>query len=167
LTKNSRAAGVLTKQNIIKMNNNETIQDTTITKSIDIKAPALTIWRVLTTPDLMKQWIIDSEISITSEWKVGSPILIQGDLHGLPFENKGTILQWEPSKVFEYNYWTSLSQHADIPEHYIILTFRLNPIGDWTTLTITLNNVTPGTIWQHLNFYWNTAIDQIRKLSES
>ena len=149
------------------MTNNETIQDNTIIKSIDINAPASTVWSVLTNPDLMKQWIIDSEINISSEWKAGSPILIQGDLHGLPFENKGTILQWEPEKVFAYNYWSSLSQHADIPENYVVLTFRLTPAGDSTTLAITLSNVTPGTIWQHLNFYWNTAIDLIKKLSEN
>jgi uncharacterized protein YndB with AHSA1/START domain len=149
------------------MNNNETIQDTTINKSIDIKAPASTIWNVLTNPVLMKQWIIDSEINISSEWKLGSPILMQGDLHGLPFENKGTILQWEPGKIFAYSYWTSLSQHDDIPEHYVLISFRLSPAASNTTLTVALSNVTPGTIWQHLNFYWNTAIDLIRKLSES
>jgi hypothetical protein len=108
----------------------------------------------------------DDEMDIVSEFRTGSPILIRGNLHGIPYENKGTILQFEPASVLKYNYWSSLSQHEDIPENYSLITFRLMSSEGVTTLVFTQTNFTEDVIFKHFNFYWNTALQLLRKLSE-
>jgi len=151
------------------MTGRELTADQIIHKTIRINAPASNVWDTLTNPVLINRWMLDGEtgIDIISEWKPGSSIIFRGDLHGLDFENKGTILQYEPGKVFEYNFWSSLSQNADIPENYSVIRFELTPAGDTTTLAFTQTGFVTETIYQHFNFYWNTALDLIRKLNEN
>ncbi|WP_373549784.1 SRPBCC domain-containing protein [Haliscomenobacter sp.] len=45
-----------------------------IHKTITIKAPAALVWHHLTTPDLMKQWMLDQDMEILSDWKAESPL---------------------------------------------------------------------------------------------
>lgn len=137
-----------------------------INKTININAPASRVWEALTTPAIMKRWMTDAEMDITSDWKTGSAIVISGNLNGIPYENKGTILRFEPSFVLKYNCWSSLSRHADIPENYSLITFRLMSSGGVTTLVFTQTNFTEDVIFEHFNFYWNTALQLLRKISE-
>jgi hypothetical protein len=46
------------------------------------------VWPTLTDPDLMKQWMGEPtmEIEITTDWKIGNPIIITG-FHPIKFEN--------------------------------------------------------------------------------
>jgi uncharacterized protein YndB with AHSA1/START domain len=138
-----------------------------IRKTIHIKAPALKVWATLTEPALMKQWVIDSDVDIISEWKTGSPLIIRGNLHGLPFDTRGTILQFEPGQLLQYTQWSTLSEIEDVPENYSMITFSLSPEGGGTTLAFTQNGFATEVIYQHLNFYWNTALDLIRRLNEN
>ena len=142
------------------------LADQIIHKTIHINARVSNVWASLTTPVLINRWMLDTPINIISEWKPGSSIIFRGDLHGLDFENKGTILQYEPGKIFEYNFWSSLSQNADMPENYSVIRFELTQAGDTTTLAFTQTGFVTETIYQHFNFYWNTALDLIRKLNE-
>lgn len=137
-----------------------------INKTININAPASRVWEALTTPAIMKRWMTDAEMDIISDFKTGSAIVIRGNLHGIPYENKGTILQNDPSSVLKYNYWSSLSQHEDVPENYSLITFRLMFAEGTTTLVFTQTNFTEDVIFRHFNFYWNTALQLLRKLSE-
>jgi len=140
--------------------------DQIINKTLNIDAPASKVWSTLTDPELMKLWMLDFEINITSDWKVGSSIKIHGDLHGIKFENKGTILQFEPEKVLEYSYWSSLSQHADVPENYSVITFRLTPIDGKTILTFTQSNFETEVSYKHFNYYWNVALGLLKRLND-
>lgn len=137
-----------------------------INKTININAPASRVWEALTTPAIMKRWMTDAEMDITSDWKTGSAIVISGNLHGVPYENKGTILRFEPWSVLKYNCWSSLSQQEDIPENYSLITFRLMSSEGVTTLVFTQTNFTEDVIFKHFNFYWNTALQLLRRLSE-
>ncbi|MGN6417046.1 MAG: SRPBCC family protein [Pseudobacter sp.] len=137
-----------------------------INKTININAPASRVWEALTTPAIMKRWMTDAEMDITSDWRTGSAIVISGNLHGIPYENKGTILRFEPYSVLKYNCWSSLSQHDDVPENYSLITFRLMASEGITTLVFTQTNFTEDVIFKHFNFYWNTALQLLRRLSE-
>jgi uncharacterized protein YndB with AHSA1/START domain len=138
----------------------------TINKTISINATPAIVWATLTNPELMRFWIAASRVNVVSDWKIGAPILFQGSLHGVQFENKGTILRFETEKVFEYNYWSALSRHADKPENYTVIHFRLTRQGDTTSLDLTQSNFAAETSYDHFNFYWNSAIVLIKRLSE-
>jgi uncharacterized protein YndB with AHSA1/START domain len=45
-----------------------------------IDAPPAAVWRTLTNPILMKQWMAepDLRIEIVTDWKVGSPFIVRG-----------------------------------------------------------------------------------------
>jgi len=137
-----------------------------IAKTLAINASPSKVWSALTDPALMKQWITDAEIDIISTWKTGSPIIYRGDLHGISFENKATILQFEAETIFEYTFWSSLSEQPDRAENYSVITFNLTPSGTHTTLAFTQTGFGTEVIYNHFNFYWNTALHLIKKLCE-
>lgn len=135
-----------------------------------IEAPVSAVWPLLTQPASMCRWMVDpdtAEMDIVSDWKPGAAITFKGDLHGLPFESKGTIHRLESGSIFEYDYWSSLSQEADVPENYSLITFRLTPSEGGTLLTFSQRNVTEGTIYQHFRFYWTVALGVMKKKAEA
>jgi uncharacterized protein YndB with AHSA1/START domain len=135
-------------------------------KTIQINAPLPTVWATLTTPEIMKQWMSETEIDIITDWNVGSPILIRGRLHGINFENTGTVLQFEREKILQYSHLSSLSRLPDKPESYSVLDFRLAPISHQTTLTLTLSNFPTETIYKHLAYYWNVTLEILKRMME-
>lgn len=149
------------------MENKETAPDQIISKTIHINAPASKVWAALTEPAILRAWMTEWEMDIISTWQPGTPLIIRGNLHGIPYENKGVILQSEPASVLQYTYWSSLSQHADIPENYSLITFRFSSSGNTTTLTFTQTNFQTDVIYKHFNFYWNTALELMKKVAES
>ncbi|MVM38736.1 SRPBCC domain-containing protein [Spirosoma sp. HMF3257] len=141
---------------------------TTITKTILINAPASVVWLHLTTPDLMKQWMLDTdmEMDIITDWTVGSPIRMKGVMHGIDFENTGTILTYDPDKTLQYSHLSSLSCLPDTTENQCVLTFTLTPIETQIRLTLTITNFPTEAILRHLDFYWRTAVEVLKRLIE-
>jgi uncharacterized protein YndB with AHSA1/START domain len=138
-----------------------------IERTVLINVPASSVWKTLTEPALMKQWMgdPDMEIDIQTNWLVNGPIVISG-FHHLTFENKGTVLQFEPAQALKYNFLSSLSRLPDIPENYTTIGFTLSPADNQTALTLLITNFPTETIYRHLDFYWRTTIELIKQLVE-
>ncbi len=139
-----------------------------IEKAVTIHAAPHTVWNALTMPGLIRQWMGEPEMNITvmTDWQVGQPIVISG-FHHAPFENRGTVLQFEPESVLQYDYISSLSRLADIPENRTSLTFILTPQGNETLLTLRLSNFPTETIFRHVDFYWRGTLMVLKKFVES
>ncbi len=135
-------------------------------KTINMNALISKVWDALTIPALMKKWMSETEIDILTDWNVGGPILIRGRLHGIKFENKGTVLQFEREKLLQDSHLSSLSRLPDKPESYSVLEFRVAPVSDQTTLTLTLSNFPTETIYKHLAFYWNVTLEILKRMLE-
>ncbi len=140
--------------------------DLVATKAIIIEAPASKVWDALTNPELMKEWMYETEINISTDWRVGSPITIYGHLHRIKFENKGTVLKFEPERVLQYSHLSSLSRLADEPKNYSIFEFILTPRDNKTSLTLTLSNFPTESILKHLVFYWNVTLEILKRRIE-
>jgi len=138
----------------------------TFNKEIIINSTVFKVWDALTNPVQIKLWISDFETEILSSWKAGDSIIIRGDLHGIPFENKGTVLKFEPPELFQYNFISSLSELADKPENYVEVEFSLKPGSTETTLVLTLRNLHTYEIYKHNYFYWTTTLEIIKRLIE-
>ena len=110
--------------------------------------------------------MFEKEIEIITDWQVGGPIITRGDLHGIPFENNGRVLQFEPEKVLRYSHLSSISRLPDKPESYAVFDFRLTPIGNQTSLTLTVSNFPTESIYKHLVFYWNVTLEIFKKMLE-
>ena len=136
------------------------------TKTVQIDAHIAKVWDTLTAPKLMKKWMSETEIDIITDWRVGGPILTRGRLHGIKFENQGTVLQFEPEKILRYSHLSSISRLPNRPESYSILEFRLAPVDNQTTLTIAVSNFPTETIHKHLAFYWNVTLEILKRRIE-
>ena len=136
------------------------------TRTIHINAPISKVWDTLTAPELMKKWMFETEIHIITDWKVGNPFVIEGNLNGKNFENSGTVLQFEIEKILRYNHLSSLSRLPDKPENYSIVEFRLAEAKNQTVVTLTLSNFPTESIYTHLAFYWNVTVEILKRMLE-
>lgn len=138
-----------------------------IDKTIQIKASLSVVWNTLTNPDLMSQWMGEPEmgLEILTDWKVGSAIIIRG-FHHVKFENRGTVLEFEPNRVLKYDYLSSTSQLPDKQENHTVIEFRLTPDNDQTSLKLTLSNFPTESIFKHVDFYWRTTMGIIKDSAE-
>ena len=123
-----------------------------VVKNIEIKSPVSKVWNIITNPEMMKLWVVETPIEIESDWKVGSSIVIGGNIHGFNYKNKGTILQLEPEKVFEYNFWSEISRVPDIPENYSKIKYTLG------FMTIMYKHMNKFYKTKYINNFLNTSI---------
>jgi uncharacterized protein YndB with AHSA1/START domain len=139
-----------------------------VNRTININAPPSAVWQALTNPELVKEWRSpDKTSTVTSEWKVGGPILFEGTWDRRKYLDRGTILQLDPEKTFQYRIWSKLSRLPDTSDNYTVVGFELTPNANGTTLTLTHTNFQSYEIYGHANFYWVTALDRLRKLLEN
>ena len=135
-------------------------------KTIEINAAPSKVWDALTNPDVMKKWMSETEIKITTDWKVGSPFIINGNLHGINFENNGTVLRFERERVLKYSHLSSLSRLPDEDRNYSMIEFSLAPTENQTSLTVTVSNFPTESIYKHLVFYWNVTLEILKRMIE-
>lgn len=135
-------------------------------KTVIINAPAKDIWGALTIPGLMNQWMSETPLDIITTWKVGNPFIITGMHYKMRYENKGTVLAFEPYTTLAYTHLSSISRLPDELENYAILRFNLSQEEEHTTLTIHISSPPDEIIYKHLAFYWNVTMEKIKKLVE-
>jgi len=105
---------------------------------ITVDAPSDVVWRALTDPDMVKQYMYGTNME--TDWKVGSPITWKGEWQGKSYEDKGTILAVEPKKLLKVTHWSPMGGSEDRPENYHTLTYVLSDDGHTTTLTLEQDN---------------------------
>lgn len=124
------------------------------------------LWEWLIKPELMKRWMLEetNSLEILSDFAEGKKILFKGDLHGIAFENHGSILSFEPQRKFSYSHKSSLSKLADMPANYCILCFELSDDSDQTRLVLKIDNFPTFEIYKHMQFYWPAALTVLRHI---
>jgi uncharacterized protein YndB with AHSA1/START domain len=138
--------------------------DITGRASTTINAPVSKVWEALTTPSIIKQYFFGTDA--ISDWKVGSPLIFKGEWQGKKYEDKGTILDIVPQKIFKYSYWSSMSGIEDKPENYVIVTYELNGNDSSTVLNITQENIPDEKTRIHSEENWNKVLGDLKKLME-
>ncbi|MFL5731080.1 MAG: SRPBCC domain-containing protein [Cytophagaceae bacterium] len=132
--------------------------------SAEINAETHKVWDALTNPELIRQYFFGT--NAVSDWKVGSPLYFRGTWEGKSYEDKGTILQSEPGKIFKYNYWSSMSGIEDKPENYVDVSYVLESKGKKTQLTIIQENIPSDEMRKHSETNWGMVIDGLKKVVE-
>ncbi len=137
-----------------------------VTKQITIAASPSHVWQALTDPATMPKWMSETEMNVSTDWTVGSSIIIQGRWHKMRYKNIGTVLRFDHDHFLSYSHLSSLSRLPDVPENHSVLTFNLEPQGIGTLLTLTLSNSPTYEIHKHLDFYWNVTLEELRRFVE-
>lgn len=132
--------------------------------STTIHAPASLVWRALTDPVLIKQYLFGTEV--TTDWKVGSPITYRGEWQGKPYVDKGQVLEIEPGKLLVSTFFSGNSGLPDVPENYQTVRYELSSRGDETELTIKQDNNATREDAEHSEQNWKMVLDGLKKLLE-
>ncbi|HMI04688.1 MAG TPA: SRPBCC domain-containing protein [Pedobacter sp.] len=82
--------------------------------SVTIKATPQQVWKAITTPSSIEKYLMGTHA--ISDWKEGSPITYEDEYNGKKYHDKGTIRKFEPGKLFQSTYWSSMGGKKDEPE---------------------------------------------------
>ena len=133
-------------------------------KTITIHASVEAVWKGLTDPAEVKKYFFGTDQH--TSWIPGTAIRFTGEWDGKPYEDKGTVLKYEPGKMLQYDYWSSWSDTADAPENYQVITYRVQPKGERTTLTITQSNISSLEKKIHSAQNWGMVMKGLKDLLE-
>ena len=131
--------------------------------SIDFNAPKPRVWKALTDPVEVKQYFFGT--SLITDWNVGSPIRFVGEWEGKAYEDKGTVLKFEPESMLQYDYWSSMSGKEDKPENYQTITYRVTEKDGITNVQIIQDGVAEEGR-EHTEQNWKMVFEGMRSLVE-
>lgn len=131
--------------------------------SIDFRAPKARVWKALTDPTDIKQYFFGT--NLVTEWIVGGPIRFVGEWEGKSYEDKGTVLKFDPQKMLQYDYWSSLSGKEDKPENYQMITYRVTEKDGITNVQIIQDSETEEAR-EHSEQSWKMVLEGMRNLVE-
>ena len=133
--------------------------------SVTIDAPRTRVWRALTDPEDVKQYLHGTNLS--TDWKVGSPVTWTGEYKGKEYVDKGTVLAVEPERLLRTTHWSSMGGSEDKPENYHTVTYELSGNGNKTTLTLTQdNNPSREAADQMAQNNWRPVLEGLKKVAE-
>jgi len=132
--------------------------------SIDVQAGSDKVWRALTDPTMIKEYLFGTEA--VSDWKVGSPITYRGVWQGKAYEDKGKIIEMVPNKLMKSTYWSGMSGLEDRPENYSTVTYELSEHGGRTTVTVSQDNNPTRESADHSQANWVVVLKGLKDLLE-
>ncbi|MFM7485883.1 MAG: SRPBCC family protein [Cytophagales bacterium] len=131
--------------------------------SIDFRAPKARVWKALTDPTDIKLYFFGT--NLVTEWIVGGPIRFVGEWEGKSYEDKGTVLKFDPQKMLQYDYWSSLSGKEDKQENYQMITYRVTEKDGITNVQIFRDSETEEAR-EHSEQSWKMVLEDMRNLVE-
>lgn len=134
--------------------------------TVTVGAPASTVWRALTRPELVKEYLHGA--TVETDWKVGSPITWSGEMNGEPYRDKGEILAYEPEKLLRTTHWSPMSGAPDEPDNYHVVTYQLDEHDGRTDVTLTqTNNPSQEAADTMVEQGWRPVLEGLKRVAES
>lgn len=142
------------------------MKDTLIAKtSISVAASPAQVWKALTTPKLIKKYLIGTDVS--SDWKEGCTITYTGEYAGKKYHDKGIIKKIEPEKLLQSTYFSSMSGKEDKPENYNLVTYKIAERYGKTVITLTQDNNTTEKEKEHSTDNWKEVLKKLKVVVEN
>jgi len=137
-----------------------------VSKSIEINANVEKVWDALINPEKIKTYLFGTE-TIT-DWKIGSPIIFQGEYEGHKYKDKGNVLENKMNDILKYDYWSGFSGLEDKPENYSIITYYIeNEPDNHVKFTWTQEGFANEEGQQHSENGLTGILEQIKKMAEN
>jgi len=144
--------------------NNIMKQSINLKVTLTIAAPKSKVWKALIEPEQIKKYFFGTETRST--WNIGESITFSGEWEGKPYLDKGTVLQFEPEHRLKYNYWSSFSGTADVPENYANITYQVEEKNGQTILTVTQDGLASEEARAHSEQNWLMILNNMKELVE-
>lgn len=133
-----------------------------VSKSIAIDSNREKVWDALINPKKIKIYLFGTE-TIT-DWKIGSPIIFQGEYDGHQYKDKGNVLENTQYEMLKYDYWSGFSGLEDKPENYSFVSYRIDTLSDkQVKFTWTQEGFSNEEGQQHLE---NGLLDMLEKIKQ-
>lgn len=126
------------------------------------KHPIQKVWDALTVPEQIKEYFFGT--NLITDWKPGSPMLWRGEWEGKAYEDKGTVLSFNPPHSLSYTYYSSMGGMPDVPDAYQTVTYALEEVPEGTRLTITQDNVDTQEKADHSAGTWKMLTNEMEKV---
>jgi len=137
-----------------------------VSKSIEINSNYEKVWDALINPEKIKVYLFGTE-TIT-DWKIGSPIIFQGEYEGHKYKDKGNVMENIENQILKYDYWSGFSGLEDKPENYSIVTYHIENVSDnQVKFTWTQEGFANEEGQQHSENGLFGMLEQIKKLVEN
>ncbi|WP_281449390.1 SRPBCC domain-containing protein [Paenarthrobacter nitroguajacolicus] len=123
------------------------------------------VWEALTDPALIKQYFLGT--NVTTTWKTGDPITYSGEYNGKEYEDKGTVLVFEPPVRLKNTHFSPSSGLADTPENHHTVEYALAAVPGGTTVTITQGNNRSQEEVASSTAMWQQVLGNLKEFLES
>ena len=135
------------------------------TATISIAGHKTKVWNALVAPEAIKQYMFGADVE--SDWKPGSKITWSGEFQGKKYEDKGEILQFDPTQILSYSHFSPLSGKPDVPENYHTVTIQLSEEGQTTKILLSQDNNPDEKSQAESEKNWNAMLEGLKKYVES
>ena len=136
-----------------------------VSKSITINRPREAVWRILTEPAYVKQYLYGADL--VTDWAVGRPVAFRGEYQGHAWEDRGAVLACDPPGRLEYTYFSGSCGLDDRPEHYATVAYRLDEASGGTILSIRQQGYPSEESRTNSDAGWDGVLAQIKALAEA
>ncbi|MFF1829549.1 SRPBCC domain-containing protein [Paenarthrobacter sp. NPDC058040] len=133
--------------------------------TVTVSAKRGDVWKALTDPVIIKKYFLGTNVETT--WQVGDPITYSGEYNGKSYEDKGTVLEFQPMDRVKTTHYSPSSGLADAPENYHTVEYRLADDDDGTSVTIVQGNNKSAEEVQQSTATWDMVLQNLKELLES
>jgi uncharacterized protein YndB with AHSA1/START domain len=132
---------------------------------VTVDASAARVWRALTDPDLIAQYMFGSRVE--TQWQVGGPIFWRGEFEGRPYEDKGRVLEVQPERTLRVSHFSPLSGQEDVAENYHQVTYELTPqSAERTVVEVNQDNAADEDEAARFSGQWQMMLDGLKQVAE-
>ena len=135
----------------------------TIKKSMYIDAKPEAVYDALTSSDAIVNYFPIKKV--TSEWKVGGEVLLDGEIDGKQFRDHGLIEILSRPTQFKYSYWSTNHGTERTLKNYSTISYRLSPQQKGTQLDLEHSNL-KSEHKQIMDTVWDSLLSSLRKYVE-
>jgi uncharacterized protein YndB with AHSA1/START domain len=134
------------------------------TADIDIAATPDRVWRALTDPAQIKEYMMGAEVD--TDWQVGSPIAWRGEFNGKRYEDRGEVVEFSPTRRLVVTHFSPLSGDEDRPENYHHVAYELTDVADGTHVALRQDGNASDEEAEHSARTWTMMLEGLKKVVE-
>ena len=136
----------------------------TIKKSVYIDAKPEVVFDALTSSDAIVNYFPIKKV--TSEWKVGGEVLLDGEIDGKPFRDHGVIEALSRPSRFQYSYWSDNHGTERTLENHLTISYRLLLQRNGTQLDLEHSNLRSEQMFKIMETVWDSLLNSFRNYVE-